>query len=111
MGFEVIKDGKGIYIDGHEREDVIVYRMHSMVSLGFLNNQNAPTPEAAQCLSSTSACDSQAIRSERKVFIFHDKSIFNAYDDQKFQWGRSEKEKKLFCLKLKNSDQNQVDLD
>ena len=45
LGFEVIKDGKGIYIDGHEREDVIVYRM---VRLGFLNNQNAPTPQAAQ---------------------------------------------------------------
>ena len=61
-----------------------------MVRLGFLNNQNAPTPEAAQCLPSTSACDSQAIQSERKIFIFHDESIFNAYDDQKVQWGRSD---------------------
>ena len=93
MGFEVIKDGKGIYIDGHERYDVVEYRklfLHSMVRLGFLNNQNAPTPEAAQCLPSTSACDSQAIQSERKVFIFHDESIFNTYDDQKVQWGRSD---------------------
>ena len=23
LGFEVIKDGKGIYIDGHEREDAV----------------------------------------------------------------------------------------
>ena len=96
LGFEVIKDGRGIYIDGHEREDVVEYRklfLNSMVRLGFLNNQNAPTPEAAQaaqCLPSTSACDSQAIQSERKIFIFHDESIFNAYDDQKVQWGRSD---------------------
>ena len=95
LGVEVIKDGRGIYIDGHEREDV-EYRklfLNSMVRLGFLNNQNAPTPEAAQaaqCLPSTSACDSQAIQSERKIFIFHDESIFNAYDDQKVQWGRSD---------------------
>ena len=53
LGFDVIKKKKGTYVDGHEREDVVEYRkkfLRKMVSNGFLNKDNAPTPEAASCL-------------------------------------------------------------
>lgn len=40
MGFEVVTEKKGTYVDGHEREDVVEYRttfLRCMASLGFLN--------------------------------------------------------------------------
>ena len=44
---------KGTFVDGHEREDVVDYRnkfLRRMVSLGFLNKDNAPTEEAKKAL-------------------------------------------------------------
>jgi len=40
---------KGTYVDGHERPDIVEYRqsfLRRMFSLGFLNKDNALTPEA-----------------------------------------------------------------
>ena len=45
LGFEVITPCKGIYIDGHEREDVVEDRktfLRRMVKIGFLHFTNAP---------------------------------------------------------------------
>ena len=53
LEFHVLDQKKGIYIDGHERDDIIEYRqnfLRKMVSIGFLNKDNAPTVEAAQFL-------------------------------------------------------------
>lgn len=49
LGLTVIDAKKGTYVDGHERSDVVEYRavfLRKMVALGFLNRDNAPTPEA-----------------------------------------------------------------
>lgn len=51
--FRVLDRKKEIYIDGHEREDVVTYHqkyLRKMVSLGFINKDYAPMLEAAQCL-------------------------------------------------------------
>jgi hypothetical protein len=43
MGFKVKRVTKGIYVDGHERADVIETRsefLRTMISLGFLNTNN-----------------------------------------------------------------------
>ena len=40
LGFEVLSAKKGIFIDGHEREDVAAYRkefLHQMMEIGFLH--------------------------------------------------------------------------
>jgi len=40
---------KGSFVDGHERQDVEEYRkkfLNRMVTLGFLNESNAPTVES-----------------------------------------------------------------
>ena len=45
LGFEVVSKKKGTFVDGHEREDVVEYRikfLRRMVCLGFLNPDNAP---------------------------------------------------------------------
>ena len=49
LGFEVLTANKGIFIDGHERDDVVESRklfLHKMVKLGFLHFTNAPTEDA-----------------------------------------------------------------
>ena len=78
---------KGVYIDGHERDDVIEYCqkfLGKMVSIGFLNKDNAPTSEAAQFLPDDLECPSSH-QLERTVVFFHDESIFTANEDQKLQ--------------------------
>lgn len=53
MGFQVKRITKGIYVDGHERADVIEARnefLKTMTSLGFLQPSNAPNEETAKLL-------------------------------------------------------------
>ena len=92
LEFHVLDQKKGVYIDGHERDDVIEYRQNflcKMVSIGFLNKDNAPTVEAAQFLPDDLECPSPH-QLERTVVILHDESIFTANEDQKLQWGSAD---------------------
>ena len=41
---------KGIFIDGHERDDVVESCRRKMVKLGFLHFTNAPTEDAVKAL-------------------------------------------------------------
>ena len=53
MGFQVKQITKGIYIDGHERDDVVQARkefVEDLTKLGFLNVENAPNEEQAAFL-------------------------------------------------------------
>lgn len=78
---------KGTYADGHERADVTEYRkefLRRLCALGFLNKNNAPTPEAVDSLPSNLESSSGI---GKTVFIFHDESTFQANDDQSTFWG------------------------
>ena len=91
---------KGIYIDGHEREDVVTYHqkyLRKMVSLGFINKDNAPTQETAQCLPEDLRCPPKE-QLEKTIVLFHDESIFSANEDQGSQWD----EKDNFAIKPKS---------
>ena len=51
LGFEVITPCRGIYYDGHEREDVVEYRkeyLRKMVKIRFIHFASAST-ESAKC--------------------------------------------------------------
>ena len=53
LGFEIITPWKGIFIDGHEREDVIEQRkkfLRRMAKIGFLHPSNAPTEGSLSAL-------------------------------------------------------------
>ena len=53
LGFQVIKTSKGIFIDSHERKDVIEERnncLHRMVKIGFLHFTNAPTESSQKSI-------------------------------------------------------------
>ncbi len=55
MGFEVLTPRKGVFIDGHERPDVVEARsafLRRMVKLGFVNLLNAPTVMLLQMMCS-----------------------------------------------------------
>jgi len=53
LGFEVLSAKKGIFIDGHERDDVVESRklfLRKMTKIGFLHFTNAPTEDAIKAL-------------------------------------------------------------
>ena len=89
LGFQVIKKQKGTYVDGHERIDVVEYRnkyLRKMVALGFLNESNAPTPDATKNFPT----DLEALtpqQAEKNIVFFHDESTFQANDDETWIWG------------------------
>ena len=57
-----------------------------MVALGFLNSVNASTPEAALSLSKDIDTPS-AEKIAKTIILFHDKSMFQANDCERTQWG------------------------
>ena len=62
LGFEVLTVRKGIFIDGHERLDVIDARklfLRKMTKLGFLHITNAPTKDAMKALPDVDAPTSE----------------------------------------------------
>ena len=65
---------KGIFIDGHEREDVVAYRkefLHQMMEIGFLH-----FTEALMILTHL-----QKKGDQKMCFFFHDETTFNANED------------------------------
>lgn len=88
-GFEVLTPRKGVFIDGHERPDVVEARsafLRRMVKLGFVNLLNAPTDDACKAIPiDIEPPDAQ--RRDKTVFFFHDESTFNSNDDQNLKWG------------------------
>lgn len=74
MGFKVKRITKGIYVDGHEREDVVEARdefLKSMTALGFLQRSNAPSTEMADLLPYVPISSD----SNSTIFWFHDEHL------------------------------------
>ena len=89
LGFEIITPRKGIFIDGHERQDVVDYRkqfLRRMVKIGFIHFTNAPTENAQQAIP-TDIDPPTAERRSKTVVFFHDESTFNSNEDQSLKWG------------------------
>ena len=89
LGFEVLTSQKGIFIDGHERSDVVNARklfLRKMAKLGFLHFTNAPTEDAAKAIPTDIDPPTNERRSKTVVF-FHDESTFMSNEDQPTQWG------------------------
>ena len=80
MGFEVLSADKGMFFDGHEREDVVKERgefLTKMIECGFLHPSDAPTPETAAAFPSSVPLAQSDVR-EKTVVLFHDESTFHA---------------------------------
>ena len=103
LGFEIITPRKGIFIDGHERQDVVDYRkefLRRMVKIGFIHFTSAPT-ETAQLSIPTDIDPPTAERRSKTVVFFHDESTFNSNEDQSLKWGL--KGEKIMKQKSKGS--------
>ena len=103
LGFEVLTPKKGIFIDGHERSDVVESRkefLRKMVKIGFLHFTNAPTEDAMKAIPQDVDPPTLEKRSKTVVF-FHDESTFQANDDQSLQWGQ--KDEKIMKPKSKGA--------
>jgi len=76
LGFEVLTPKKGIFIDGHERPDVVASRetfLRKMVKIGFLHFTNAPTEAILANI------NAPILERRSKTVVFcHDKSTFQA---------------------------------
>ena len=85
MGFQVKQITKGIYVDGHERPDVVEARKEflvQMTEIGFLNHSNAPSEEQAALLPSIASPPDI----DHTIIFFHDESTFSANDDERTMW-------------------------
>ena len=81
LGFDPTSTKKGVYIDGHERQDVVDYRKLYLRKLEVLEATHAlPPPVSDEPQTSVS--------SGRKtlVLIYHDESTFHSNDDQGWVW-------------------------
>ena len=83
LGFDVLQLSKGVFIDGHERSDVVESRvkfLEKMTECGFLRPDNAPTEEAAQALPANVPHMSKE-EGEKCIVWFHDESAYNTTED------------------------------
>ena len=89
LGFEILSPKKGVFIDGHERPDVVAQRnefLRKVIKIGFLHFTDAPTPEASTAVP-TDIEPPTAERRAKLVVFCHDESTFQCNDDQNMQWG------------------------
>ena len=82
-----------MFIDGHERSDVVESRVNflrTMTKCGFLRPDNAPTEEASQAL----PADVQHLskeEGEKLIVWFQDESAYNTTEDTPILWGEKGK--------------------
>ena len=93
LGFDVLQMSKGVFIDGHERPDVVESRenvLRKMTECGFLRPDNAPTEEAAQALP-TDVPHMTEEEGEKCIVWWHDESAYNTTEDMPILWGEKGK--------------------
>jgi len=78
MDYQWVRDHRGQYIDGHEREDVVYYRQHV-----FLKKWAEEQPK----MRSWGEDNEEICNTERPLCVwFHDESTFYANDQRKSKW-------------------------
>ena len=80
LGFKQVNHSKGVYFDGHEREDVVAYRSTFLKTLEDLDLRciyDGHTPSLED--------DEKPL-----IIIHHDESTFYVNADQRFYWADDE---------------------
>ena len=84
LGFQPSKTHKGIYVDGHERADVVDYRKLYLRKLEVLETTHAPLP---RCIDDPVSVRQEEDEGKKQfVLIFHDESTFHSNDGQGWLW-------------------------
>ena len=89
LGFHPTPDRKGLYIDGHERPDVVEYRRIFLKKLNILHSTHLPPPVCDDGVVSKDLGSPNATK--KLVLIFHDESIYHSNEDQGWQWTEKNK--------------------
>jgi hypothetical protein len=86
LGFYKSEVKKGVYVDGHEREDVIAYRQE--VFLPLMAELDSYTRQYSEMDDGTSQViePSLPLGVKRHVMYFHDESCFHGHDYKKIIW-------------------------
>ena len=81
-GFRYVKHAKGVYIDGHEREDVVEYRQNS-----YIPTLRRLQPRVIEFQEDPEKIILKDYKGERPiVIVFHDEATFQANDDKDRSW-------------------------
>ena len=89
LGFKPMSHKKGIYIDGHEREDVVKDRTSFLNEIHSLQGSHQPRP---LCSDEDESSVPLGVRTQKKlVMIYHDESIFCTNEAQTWMWGEADK--------------------
>ena len=94
LGFKPMSHKKGIYIDGHEREDVVKYRSIYLKAMEDYRSNHQPRPMCSdkQPPPPAPSTSPPPERNNKKfVLFYHDESIFNANEAQTWMWGSADK--------------------
>ena len=83
LGFSPTSTKKGVYIDGHERQDVVDYRQLFLKKMEILETTHAQPPQASDEGRVITESDSSK---KQLVMIYHDESIFHSNEDQGWAW-------------------------
>ena len=83
LGFSPSSTKKGVYIDGHERQDVIDYRKLYLKKMEILETTHAQPPQPSDEVRLITDSDSSK---KQLVTIYHDESIFHSNEDQGWAW-------------------------
>jgi hypothetical protein len=89
LGFKPVSHKKGVYIDGHEREDVVRHRKSLLKALHDLCAAHKPPPPCSD--EPTRIRKEEDENRKELVVIYHDESIFNTNEGQTWMWGEEER--------------------
>ena len=84
LGFRPQSHKKSIYIDGHERDDVVKYWKLYLRKLEILSSTHLPPPSCEDGLTAHQTGNPAAFK--HLVLIFHDESSFHANEGQSVMW-------------------------
>ena len=78
LDFSIMISKKGVYIEGHERNDVVDYRKICLRRLEIISSCHAPPLVCEEEI--TERCFGP--HRNDPIFLFHDESIFHSNDDR-----------------------------
>ena len=88
LGFRPTSHKKGPYVDGHERDDVVTYQKKFLSEMNTFRESHLPAPPPSDERALTPPSDAEFCK--RLVLIYHDESIFNTNEGQKWAWTTGE---------------------
>ena len=87
LGFKPVSHRKDVYIDGHERDDVVLHRSKYLRTMANLYETHRQPP----------ICNDEFLRvreddvKKTLVVLYHDESIYNSNEGPTWMWGQEER--------------------